>query len=367
MVGFGAVAGLFEITLFCRVAELSQEEAVATIAVVTLASAVLGLPLVLLPTSWSYTLFALAPLACLHLLWRSPEHAEEDGSTPASVPLSQAGKILAANLLVTLTFNLMVGEALASLPGVAQTVGVSRLVANVLASAGLLVYVGISKPRSMTAPYRVVLPAMMLGLLLLNLIPTPYAPLALVCESFGYALFDACIWIVLASMAIDRHSDGFRLGALYVATTLGGMAIACLIEQAVPAAAWGVLFQSPTAILVTVLALLAAVALILPESLLAALTPSHAKGACTSDEEAVTGVANADSERLDQLARQAGLTAREREVLALLARGRTTAVIAREIGVAGGTAHTHVAHIYTKLGVHNQQELIDLVERDARP
>ena len=127
----------------------------------------------------------LAPLACLHLLWRSPEHAEEDGSTPASVPLSQAGKILAANLLVTLTFNLMVGEALASLPGVAQTVGVSRLVANVLASAGLLVYVGISKPRSMTAPYRVVLPAMMLGLLLLNLIPTPYAPLALVCESFG--------------------------------------------------------------------------------------------------------------------------------------------------------------------------------------
>lgn len=117
----------------------------------------------------------------------------------------------------------------------------------------------------------------------------------------------------------------------------------------------------------TVLALLAAVALILPESLLAALTPSHAKGACTSDEEAVTGVANADSERLDQLARQAGLTAREREVLALLARGRTTAVIAREIGVAGGTAHTHVAHIYTKLGVHNQQELIDLVERDARP
>ena len=78
-------------------------------------------------------------------------------------------------------------------------------------------------------------------------------------------------------------------------------------------------------------------------------------------------MANADSERLDQLARQAGLTAREREVLALLARGRTTAVIAREIGVAGGTAHTHVAHIYTKLGVHNQQELIDLVERDARP
>lgn len=367
MVGFGVVAGLFEITLFCRVAELSQEEAVATIAVVTLASAVLGLPLVLLPTSWSYTLFALAPLACLHLLWRSPEHAEEDGSAPASAPLSQAGKILAANLLVTLTFNLMVGEALASLPGVAQTVGVSRLVANVLASAGLLVYVGISKPRSMTAPYRVVLPTMMLGLLLLNLIPTPYAPMALVCESFGYALFDACIWIVLASMAIDRHADGFRLGALYVATTLGGMALACLIEQAVPAATWGVLFQSPTAILVTVLALLAAVALILPESLLAALTPSHAKGGCATDEGAATKAANADSERLDQLARQAGLTVREREVLALLARGRTTAVIAREIGVAGGTAHTHVAHIYTKLGVHNQQELIDLVERDARP
>lgn len=30
MVGFGAVAGLFEITLFCRVAELSREEAVGS-------------------------------------------------------------------------------------------------------------------------------------------------------------------------------------------------------------------------------------------------------------------------------------------------------------------------------------------------
>lgn len=364
--GFGAVAGLFEITLFCRVAELSQEEAVATIAVITLASAVLGLPLVLLPTSWSYTLFALAPLACLHLLWRSPEHAEEDDSAPASAPLSQAGKILAANLLVTLTFNLMVGEALASLPGVAQTVSVSRLVANVLASAALLVYVGISKPRSMTAPYRVVLPTMMLGLLLLNLIPAPYAPLALVCESFGYALFDACIWIVLASIAIDRRSDGFGLGALYVATTLGGMAMACLVERAVPVATWGALFQSPAAVLVTVLALLAAVALILPESLLATLLPSHAKSGRAPDGGMAPNATNVNAERLDQLARQAALTAREREVLALLARGRTTAVIAREIGVAGGTAHTHVAHIYTKLGVHNQQELIDLVEQNPR-
>lgn len=64
---------------------------------------------------------------------------------------------------------------------------------------------------------------------------------------------------------------------------------------------------------------------------------------------------------LASLAEAAGLTNREREVLALLAQGRTSAVIAREMGIAEGTAHTHVMHVYQKLGVHSQQELLDLV------
>ena len=47
----------------------------------------------------------------------------------------------------------------------------------------------------------------------------------------------------------------------------------------------------------------------------------------------------------------AGLTAREVEVLALLARGNATKEIARHLGITPKTASNHVEHVYTKLGV----------------
>lgn len=57
-----------------------------------------------------------------------------------------------------------------------------------------------------------------------------------------------------------------------------------------------------------------------------------------------------------------GLTARESEILLLLARGRTAATIAETLVIAPSTAKAHLRNIYAKLGVHTQQELIDLVE-----
>lgn len=48
------------------------------------------------------------------------------------------------------------------------------------------------------------------------------------------------------------------------------------------------------------------------------------------------------------------LTARERELLALLAEGRSTAEIAADTGLAPGTVKTHLARIYLKLGVRGR-------------
>ena len=54
------------------------------------------------------------------------------------------------------------------------------------------------------------------------------------------------------------------------------------------------------------------------------------------------------------------LTVREREVLALIARGRSNAEVAAELFIAQRTAATHVEHILTKLGAENRAHAVAL-------
>lgn len=63
-----------------------------------------------------------------------------------------------------------------------------------------------------------------------------------------------------------------------------------------------------------------------------------------------------------KLARMRHLTDREFEILLLLARGRNVPFIQEALTVSHNTVRTHVRHIYQKLDVHSQQELIDIVE-----
>ena len=50
----------------------------------------------------------------------------------------------------------------------------------------------------------------------------------------------------------------------------------------------------------------------------------------------------------------AGLTAREGDVLGLLAQGNSNKAIASALGISAKTVGNHVEHVYTKLGVTNR-------------
>lgn len=63
--------------------------------------------------------------------------------------------------------------------------------------------------------------------------------------------------------------------------------------------------------------------------------------------------------RCDEIAARFSLTAREADVMRLLAHGRSPAHIQDELGIGYNTVKYHVRNVYAKMGVHSQQELID--------
>lgn len=74
-------------------------------------------------------------------------------------------------------------------------------------------------------------------------------------------------------------------------------------------------------------------------------------------------------EAVDRIAVQASrirdhfrLSAREAEVMELLARGNSVARIAEMLVVSENTVRTHSKRIYVKLDIHKRQELVDLIE-----
>ena len=60
------------------------------------------------------------------------------------------------------------------------------------------------------------------------------------------------------------------------------------------------------------------------------------------------------------------LSRRETEILLFLAKGHNAAYIQEKLYISEGTAKTHIRHIYRKCDIHNQQDLMRMVE-DAQP
>lgn len=67
-------------------------------------------------------------------------------------------------------------------------------------------------------------------------------------------------------------------------------------------------------------------------------------------------------ERCEAVANTYLLSRRENEVMYYLARGYKSSFIQQQLYISEGTAKTHIRHIYRKLDIHSQQELIHLID-----
>lgn len=70
-----------------------------------------------------------------------------------------------------------------------------------------------------------------------------------------------------------------------------------------------------------------------------------------------------DSEHPRRPSQQEPLTGREREVLGLIARGRTNREIGAELGIGDESVKTYIERLYTKLGVRRRSEAVDAGHR----
>ena len=72
------------------------------------------------------------------------------------------------------------------------------------------------------------------------------------------------------------------------------------------------------------------------------------------DAHAVTAVLEQAGQQTPRIEHPAGLTEREVEVVALLARGLQTKQVARELGISTKTADRHIQNAYRKIGVSSR-------------
>lgn len=233
---------------------------------------------------------------------------------------------------------------------------------------------------AITDTYRVVFPFLITSLVLLPLLNDAYVRLL---ASVLYAVYAAYIMLMMmqcAQVSRDRginpvfiygfygaivytlHSIGFLGGTFAEDVRILGvdpLAVAALI------AIWalGLMHFMGSGGFTSALARQSR-----PEAIeLVALRPSPSgenKPSVATEKEA-----SGDGEAVDKIAVQASriqehfrLSAREAEVMELLARGNSVARIAEMLVVSENTIRTHSKRIYAKLDIHKRQELVDLID-----
>lgn len=169
----------------------------------------------------------------------------------------------------------------------------------------------------------------------------------------AYALIAATMWMLAWSVAFMRKMPPRRVigcvfGLQYLALPCG-FAAAKLMQWCAGAPASSVLL--PYVGFAAVAVLVIAFVFVLPERTLLLLSPRLLRLSHESLDE-----------RCRDVARSFGLTEREAEIFALLARGRDVGYIEKELFISRNTVNTHRKNLYRKLGIHTQQELLSLIE-----
>lgn len=195
--------------------------------------------------------------------------------------------------------------------------------------------------------YRLLIPLLVVALALLEVRPYPLndgASALLMALGMG---FDFFLLMYFGSLLAPRFPNGMRAFCYCEAFTNLGLLLGNAAGIALIRASWVTsAFLSNCYLALMVGAVLVLVVMVEQQKTIDRLMPSEDRSA----------------EAMARLSERFGLTAREREILGFLARGRSVPFISDALFIQKSTVETHRKHIYAKLDVHNRQELLDLVD-----
>lgn len=213
----------------------------------------------------------------------------------------------------------------------------------------------------------VVMLALMAGLLLVAVGPADYAVVASSLLAVGASLFNVLMYAVLLALAGRNRLAGLSImgwgaGLACFATTAGALLGRAANGLAASGGARALSMLAALAALLLVAYILFGMRRLSFKETIEGVESPVASGAAEAGQPAQPATVDDLAGRCHELAARYGLTPREEETFAMLARGRNREYIEGALCVSRNTVKAHVKHVYAKLGIHSHQELLDLVE-----
>lgn len=302
-----------------------------------------------LPWTVRLAIMAALPVVSAVLLHLSQSEPSREARTGGDVPTPS----FVRPLIAVFVLNFVWGAALpaAMLLGNGENTTRPGLLLALAGVVVLIVYMTIAKPAteafSLSQPVGVGLAG---GLILLLALPEQLLFVGYGLATLGGACLDMLVMLVATDMAFRlRRPAALALGCAMVvsrAGSLGGRALYSSVFIDMPSIAPQVILWCAFAVVVCVL-------VVFSQSSLRTLY--HTEPALPRIETL--------EDRCSTLAASAGLTPREREILALLAQGRNAPFIAQALSLSTGTVKNNISSIYRKVDVGDRQGLLNLLER----
>lgn len=363
----GAGGGFFETIWGVKFSKIPSRDVQVYTFFVMAVSSLLGVALGFLPTVGFYlTLAILLGLNTLLFVAKGPLSKTIDAAKPEARTATENNhenqrhikkaltNILLCYLIFSLIYNLVITITYNSLPS--ETASQIRFWANTVAALVLLGTFLFIKPISSITLFRLILPITAVGFVLYLVSSTAFGEIALMISSIGRKFFDILTWVIIARAIQESGLLATKyFGLLTVGKNLG-YAFGLVLAMAALGALDNEVIQIATIVPILLLALIVCFFWIFPERTLDSLFGTSSSVDKKDSHEATL------ERNVDALSLEYKLTPRETEVFILMAKGRNLEVIKSRLHISKSTTHTHISHVYQKLGVHGLQELIEMVE-----